>query len=85
MDLLSLLRTAQDVDEASKIFTPAELRAPWVTDEEAFFRHFGVSPEAYAHVLELLSPEQQELYEQTLAINPEAAVLWVLAMDEIGP
>ncbi|HVP24127.1 MAG TPA: hypothetical protein VMS77_09485 [Conexivisphaerales archaeon] len=85
MDLLSVLRTAQGIGEAAKIFTPAELQATWITDKESFFRHFGVSPEAYAHVLELLSPEQLDLYERTLAVNPEAAVLWVLAMDEIGP
>lgn len=85
MDLLGLLHTAQGISETAKLLASPEHRADWTTDERAFFRHFGVSLEDYATVIELLSPEQVSLYEKTLAVNPEAAVLWVLAMDKIGP
>ncbi len=56
---------------------------PWEHDEEAFLRHFGVPFEEYALVVSHLSEEQQELLEATLEVNPEAAVLWILSMEEL--
>lgn len=56
---------------------------PWEHDEVAFMRHFGVEFEDYAAIVGHLSEEQHALLEATLAVNPEAAVLWVLAMTEL--
>jgi hypothetical protein len=57
--------------------------APWTADAAEFERHFGVAYEDYAEVVELLSTEQKDLLRKTLDVNPEAAVLWVLAMDVV--
>ena len=55
----------------------------WATSEEAFERHFGESYADYATILGHLSPEQAKLFEATLKVNPEAAVIWILSMEEI--
>lgn len=57
---------------------------PWLHDEMSFFQHFGAPFEKYAEIASLLSPEQNEMLQKTLTVNPEAAVLWVLAMDLTG-
>lgn len=54
---------------------------PWLHDEMAFYQHFGSPHEKYAEIVSLLSLEQNEMLQKTFAVNPEAAVLWVLAMD----
>ena len=54
----------------------------WEVDEGAFHTHFGVPFEEYAGVVSMLTQEQLKLLRATLAVNPEAAVLWVLAMQE---
>jgi hypothetical protein len=56
---------------------------PWAADEASFERHFGATYTFFREVLEHLSPEQEERFEKTMQINPEAAVLWILSMDEI--
>jgi hypothetical protein len=55
----------------------------WMEDEEAFLRHFGVPHEAFEEIVHHLGDDQLRLLEATLAVNPEAAVLWVLAMQEV--
>lgn len=51
-------------------------------DEGAFLAHFGVPFEEYAEMVSMLSQSQLDLLRATLDVNPEAAVLWVLAMEE---
>lgn len=55
----------------------------WLSDETAFHRHFGASYEDFTGVAECLEPDQLELLRKTLEVNPEAAVLWVLHMEEL--
>ena len=55
--------------------------APWLHDEAEFLRHFGASYADYAEVVNRLTRSQAVTLERTLAVNPEAAVLWVLNMD----
>ena len=57
---------------------------PWAADEEAFERHFGVSYEDFVEMVGYLSPGQAEMLKKTLEVNPEAAVLWILAMEPVG-
>lgn len=56
---------------------------PWVRDESAFADHFGASYGDLVEKLPLLSSDQHARYEATLKVNPEAAVLWVLAMSVV--
>lgn len=81
MDLLGILRTAGAVVDFLGGGPGSDV--PWATDEKAFLRHFGAPYEAYAEIVKRLSPEQEELLHQTLEVNPEAAVLWILAMEEV--
>jgi len=55
----------------------------WATDEAAFEQHFGVPYEAFEEIVTHLSREQENLLHATLEVNPEAAVLWILSMEEI--
>jgi hypothetical protein len=55
----------------------------WAADEKAFEQHFGESYETFTEILSHLSPEQEERFEATMRVNPEAAVLWILAMEEV--
>lgn len=55
---------------------------PWARSDEAFCEHFGARYEEFASKIPLLSGDQSRKYEATLKVNPEAAVLWVLAMGE---
>ena len=57
---------------------------PWEQDEEAFLRHFGVPHEEYALIVSHLTEDQHALLEATIEVNPEAAVLWILSMEELG-
>lgn len=55
---------------------------PWARSEEAFAEHFGAHYAEFASRIPLLSGDQSRKYEDTLKVNPEAAILWVLAMNE---
>jgi len=81
MDLLGAIGAARQIRDVARRTLSGE--PDWARDEEAFFRHFGVPYEAYAEIVEHLQPEQQDLLEATLEVNPEAAVLWILAMQEV--
>jgi hypothetical protein len=70
-DVLALFEHAEGVDE------------PWARSEEAFTDHFGASYEELASKVTMLSSDQASRYAATLAVNPEAAVLWVLAMSTV--
>jgi hypothetical protein len=82
VDLLGIMEAVGHARELVRL-ARGEPLPDWATDEEAFFRHFGSTFEEYAEIVAHLSPEQVDLLQQTLAANPEAAVLWVLAMEEV--
>ncbi len=82
MDLLAAVRAARDLRDS--ISGPRRSAYDWEHDEEAFHRHFGVPVEIYQEIVARLSDEQARLLEATLSVNPEAAVLWILAMEEAG-
>jgi hypothetical protein len=80
VDLIRAIDAVRGVgDVARSLASPPD--APWLSDEASFFKHFGVEYPAYVEFLALLSPDQLDLYERTMQVNPEAAVLWVLAME----
>ena len=82
MDLLGALGTFW---KALDLFagTPGS-HEPWASNEETFERHFGVSYEDFVEMVGYLSPGQAEMLKKTLEVNPEAAVLWILAMEPVG-
>jgi hypothetical protein len=81
VDLLGAIRAARDLRDA---VAPQVMQHAWEHDEEAFLIHFGVPFEAYQEIVEHLDERQCALLDATLRVNPEAAVLWVLAMEQIG-
>ena len=56
---------------------------PWARDEIMFEQHFGAPYEEFATKVTLLGSDQHVRYEATIKVNPEAAIVWVLAMNEI--
>jgi len=62
---------------------PGSSDEPWTRSEENFEAHFGRSYQELAHKVTELSSDQATRYAATLKVNPEAAVLWVLAMDVV--
>jgi hypothetical protein len=70
-DVLALFEHTEGIDE------------PWSRSEEAFEEHFGASYEELASKVTMLSSDQNARYAATLVVNPEAAVLWVLAMGVV--
>lgn len=82
MDLLGILEAAGHAREIAHL-VGGNPPPDWATSEDAFLRHFGVLVEEYRDVVSHLSPEQASLLERTLAVNPEAAVLWILSMEEL--
>lgn len=83
MDLLGVIGAAKKALEYSKSLQ-GENAPPWLTDAVEFERHFGAPHEAFLEIVEHLSDDQRSLLEATLDVNPEAAVLWILAMDVVG-
>lgn len=57
---------------------------PWAADEAAFEVHFGSSYAYFGEVLRHLDDEQAVRFAETMEVNPEAAVLWVLAMEPVN-
>lgn len=82
MDLLGTLEAARHLRNFAREFRREE--APWEHDESAFLAHFGVPFEEYATIVQHLDDRQRQLLKATIDVNPEAAVLWILAMEEIG-
>jgi hypothetical protein len=81
MDLLGLIDTAH---RALSLFGGGPDSAkPWAASESEFERHFGVPYEVFIEIVQRLNPDQEKLLRATLDVNPEAAVLWILAMEEI--
>jgi hypothetical protein len=81
MDLLGFLGAAK---QALEFIRPAPgYEANWANDENEFERHFGVPYEVFLEIVEHLSPDQKKLLDATANVNPEAAVLWILAMEEV--
>ena len=60
----------------------AAIDEPWARSNDAFEEHFGARYEDFASKIPLLSGDQGRKYEATLKVNPEAAVLWVITMNE---
>ena len=81
MDLLGAIDAARQVRDAVR--QARGCTEPWANDPEAFYRHFGVPHEAYAEVVSHMTEGQLDLLHRTIDVNPEAAVLWVLAMEEV--
>jgi len=79
MDLLGTLSAARQL--MNEVRRPSY---PWENDEGAFLAHFGVPFEEYALVVAHLDDGQRALLARTLDVNPEAAVLWILAMEELS-
>jgi hypothetical protein len=82
MDLLGLAVAAGHARELFRAVSGEKLPG-WATDEESFLTHFGASYDEYLEIVARLSPDQSRMLGETLAVNPEAAVLWVLAMEEV--
>jgi hypothetical protein len=55
----------------------------WASDEWEFQKHFGVPYEAFIEIAQHLDSKQEQLLHDTLKVNPEAAVLWILSMEEL--
>ena len=68
-----------------KLFEGEEVAVgePWARDEGLFEEHFGAPYEELARKVPMLSADQSVRYEATIKVNPEAAVLWVLAMGDV--
>lgn len=82
MDLLGAWAAAGHLRRfAREVQRPSQ---PWEQDEEAFLCHFGVPFEEYALIVSHLTDDQRALLEATIEVNPEAAVLWILSMEELG-
>lgn len=79
MDLLGAARTLRQI--ADVFGDGPDSGEPWATDEESFARHFGATYEDFRAVLGFLDEEQATRFDSTMKVNPEAAVLWVLAME----
>ncbi len=82
MDLLGTLDAARHLRNFAREFQRKS--SPWENNEVAFHAHFGVPFEEYAAVVQHLDEQQRELLRKTIEVNPEAAVLWILAMEELG-
>lgn len=82
MDLLGIMAAVGHARELVRL-ARGEPLPDWASDRGAFLRHFGATHEEYAEIVSHLSAEQVELLHQTLAVNPEAAVIWVLAMEVV--
>jgi hypothetical protein len=82
MDLLGLIDTAQRA--LSLLGGGPGSGEPWAASETEFERHFGAPYEAFAEIVQHLNREQEMLLQATLKVNPEAAVLWILAMEEVS-
>ena len=81
MDLLGFLGAAK---HALDFIQPSPgYKMAWFEDEEEFERHFGAPYEAFLEIVEHLSSDQKKLLDATVEVNPEAAVLWILAMEEV--
>lgn len=75
--MLNLLRGAWDLFSGKE-----HSDEPWATDEEAFSNHFGVDYDDYADMVDGLDRAHSQLYEDTMKINPEAAVTWVVFISD---
>lgn len=79
---MNLLGAASALQQIADIFGAGpDAEQSWAADENAFWRHFGASYEEFCATLGHLDEEQSARFAATLEVNPEAAVLWVLAME----
>jgi len=81
VDLLRIVDAARRLRGLAGEIAGGLTEPEWASSEEAFLVHFGASYEEYGERVSLLTPQQLSLLQSTLAVNPEAAVLWVLAME----
>ncbi len=81
---MNLVDIAQGLQGILHLFAGSdEAQEPWAQDEQLFAEHFGATIEEFAEKLALLNVDQQRRYEKTLEANPEAAVLWVIMMQDV--
>lgn len=82
---MDLPRLAGDVVQGIlKLFSDtSDSGEPWAANETAFEAHFGTSYAYFGEVLRHLDDEQAVRFAETMEVNPEAAVLWVLAMEPV--
>jgi len=78
-DVVGIAHQILKLFEGEKIATDE----PWARDEALFEQHFGCPYEVLVAKVPMLSADQSKRYEATLKVNPEAAVLWVLAMENV--
>lgn len=64
------------------LFKSGGPQEPWMENEEAFQAHFGQSYEDFAIILANLDQAHNELYEKTVKVNPEAAVVWAFYISD---
>jgi hypothetical protein len=81
MDLLGFIGAARNA--LSYIKPAPDHDASWANDVAEFERHFGVPYEGFIMIIEHLSVDQKKMLDATLEVNPEAAVLWILSMEEV--
>ena len=80
---MGLVDIAQGLEGLLSLFKDEEnINEPWARSKDEFANHFGQSYEEFAVKLTRLSADQHARYAATLAVNPEAAVLWVVMMSE---
>ena len=82
-DVVGVVRDVLALFEHAAGQEPGGSDEPWTRSEENFEAHFGRSYQELAHKITELSSDQATRYAATLKVNPEAAVLWVLAMDVV--
>lgn len=71
MQILDALKAAWS------IFGGRTVAEAWATSEAAFEEHFEAPYEEFEARVSQLDQAHSALYEQTLEINPEAAICWV--------
>ncbi len=79
---MNLMKATSVLKEIASLFENGpDAGQPWAESEEAFMTHFGAPYEYLCEVVSHLDREQSEKFDATMEVNPEAAVLWVLAME----
>ncbi len=79
---MDLVKAATALKEIASLFEGSpDAGEPWAESEEAFLTHFGAPYEYLCEVVAHLDREQASRFDATMEVNPEAAVLWALAME----
>lgn len=60
----------------------AQIPRAWLADERGFNSEFGVALGDFIETLRALGPEAGEHFDELMAVDEEAAVLWVLKQGQ---